>query len=223
FTRWTDILNGTAMSFATDVPAGSPLTRSLNIPWVGGGVNNGGHLYKKLSPGVDDTLYIRYYIKYPASGAFSHNGIWAGGYNPPLDWPNPQAGTKPAGNDRFSAAAEQNSSTTRFDHYDYWMDMHQSLDNNYWGNVLLNKPSVVGKTAQWMCVEQMIKLNNPVTASNGEQAIWLDGVKISHLGQGFPNGFWSGGNFTQDPTGSPFVGFRLRSDTALNLNYIWPE
>ncbi len=31
-----------------------------------------------------------------------------GGYNPPLDWPNPQAGIKPAGNDRFSAAAEQN-------------------------------------------------------------------------------------------------------------------
>ena len=44
-----------------------------------------------------------------------------------------------------------------------------------------------------MCVEHMVKLNNPVTASNGEHAIWLDGVKVSHLGQGFPNGSWTGG------------------------------
>ena len=32
-----------------------------------------------------------------------------GGNNPPLAWPNPQAGVKPAGNDRFIAAAEQNT------------------------------------------------------------------------------------------------------------------
>src|SRR5438046_4960830 len=44
FIRWTDILNGPAMSFSPDVPAGSPGARSLNIPWVGGGVNDGGHL-----------------------------------------------------------------------------------------------------------------------------------------------------------------------------------
>jgi len=37
FNRWTDILNGPAMSFSSDVPAGSPGSRSLNIPWVGGG------------------------------------------------------------------------------------------------------------------------------------------------------------------------------------------
>src|SRR5213593_1528580 len=62
FIRWTDILNGPAMSFSPDVPAGSPGARSLNIPWVGGGVNDGGHLYRQLSPGVADTLYVRYYI-----------------------------------------------------------------------------------------------------------------------------------------------------------------
>jgi len=36
------------------------------------------------------------------------------------------------------------------------------------GNTLLNNPSVLGRTGQWMCVEQMVKLNNHVTASNGE-------------------------------------------------------
>ncbi len=69
-----------------------------------------------------------------------------------------------------------------------------------------------------MCVEQMVKLNNPVTASNGEHAIWLNGVKVSHLGQGFPNGSWSGGIFTQNPAAAPFEGFQWRNNASLNLN-----
>jgi hypothetical protein len=221
FARWTDILNGAAMSLSSDVPPGSPGTRSLNIPWVGGGVNNGGHLYKLLTTGVDDRLYIRYYIKYPTGGQYDHSGIWMGGHNPPLAWPNPQAGIKPVGNDRFSTAAEQNPLTARFDHYDYWMGMHQSLDGNYWGNHLLNNPNVQASLGQWTCVEHMVRLNSPTTAFNGEHAIWLQGTKVSHLGQGFPNGTWNGGIFTQNPGGSPFEGFRWRSDAALKLNWIW--
>jgi len=221
FTRWTDILNGPKMAFDADVPLGSSGTRSLNIPWIGGGVNNGGHLYKQLNPAIDDTLYVRYYIKYPTIGQYHHEGIWVGGYNPPLAWPNPQAGVKPAGNDRFSAAAEQSNSTLRFDHYDYWMNMRAAPDGSYWGNTLLNDPNVVGRSGQWMCVEHMVKLNSPVTASNGEHAIWIDGVKVSHLGLGFPNGSWTWGNFTQNPSGSPFEGLRWRSNVNLKLNYIW--
>jgi hypothetical protein len=218
--RWTDILNGAAMLFSSDVPSGSPGSHSLVIPSVGGGVNNGGHLYRQLTPGVDDTLYLRYYIKYPTNSNYSHQGIWMGGHNPPVSWPDPQAGTKPVGNDRFSAAAEQLHGSNVFDHYDYWMNMHLSLDGSYWGNRLLNNPAVTGVEGQWMCVEQMVKLNNPVTAFNGEHAFWLNGVKVSHLGQGFPNGTWVGGNFTQG-AGTPFEGFRWRSDPALNLNWIW--
>jgi hypothetical protein len=221
FSRWTDILNGAGMSWSSDVPAGSPGTHSVDIPWLGGGVSNGGHLYKQLSPGVDDTLYVRYYIKYPTSGQYNHTGVWMGGANPPLGWPNPQAGIKPAGNDRFSAGAERSNATLRFDHYDYWMDMHQSNDGNYWGNLLRNDPSLVVNGGQWMCVEHMVKLNNPVTSSNGEHAIWINGVKVSHVGQGFPNGSWSGGIFTQSPNGTPFGGLRWRSDANLKLNWIW--
>jgi len=219
FARWTSIRNGSAMVFSADVPPGSPGSRSLTILWVGG-VSDGGHLYKRLSPGVE-TLHVRYYIKYPTSGTYSHTGIWMGGYSPPLAWPNPQAGVKPAGDDRFIAAAEQNPLTARFDHYNYWVGMHQSADGKYWGNLLLNDRHVQAKTGQWTCVEQMVKLNNPVSASNGEHAIWLDGVKVSHLGQGFPKGSWSAGIFTEDPAGSPFAGFRWRSDSKLKLNWIW--
>jgi subtilisin family serine protease len=219
FAKWTDVLNGGAMSFSTDAPAGSPVGRSLNMPWSSG--NTGGHLYKQLSQGIDDTLYVRYYVKYPTNNDYSHNGIWLGGTNPPLAWPNPQAGTRPTGSDRLMAAAEQNTQTNRFDHYDYWMGMRQSGDGNYWGNLLLNDPNVQAAAGQWTCVEHMVKLNNPVSASNGEHAIWLNGVKVSHLGQGFPNGNWSGGIFTQDPNGSPFPGFQWRNTTSLNLNWIW--
>jgi hypothetical protein len=221
FGRWTDILNGAGMLFSSDVPPGSPGVQSLDIPWVGGGVNTGGHLYKLMTPGIDDTLYIRYYIKYPSLNNYTHTGVWIGGYNPPLAWPNPQAGIKPTGTDRFSGSAEPSNATNLFDHYDYWMGMHQSADGNYWGDLLLNNPNVKVTGGQWMCVEHMIKLNNPVTAANGEHAIWLNGVNISHLGAGFPNGTWSGGIFTQNPSGTPFTGFQWRSAPGLNLNYIW--
>ena len=37
-------------------------------------------------------------------------------------------------------------------------------------------PAVSVSGGQWMCVEQMVKLNNPVSSANGEHAIWLNGT-----------------------------------------------
>ena len=221
FNRWTDVLNGSRMSLSADAPAGSPVGKSLTIPWIGGGVSHGGHLYKVLTPGVDDTLYVRFYIKYPTTTNYTHSGVWMGGYNPAATWPSPQAGILPTGTDRFSGSAETFAATGRFDHYDYWMGMRRSGDGSYWGNTLLNNSNVKASGGQWVCVEQMIKLNNPVSSSNGERAIWLNGVRVSYLGPGFPNGTWSGGNFVQSSSGTPFPGFQWRSDAKLNLNYLW--
>jgi len=218
--RWGDAKNPAGMLFTSDVPPGTPAGHALSIPWVGG-VSSGGHLYKVLNPGVDDTLYVRYYIKYPIGGNLQHNGIWVGGYNPISSWPNPRAGELPNGDDRFSAAGELHFLTNAFEHYNYWMGMHRDAGGPYWGNFLLNNPSVQATLGQWVCVEQMVKLNNPTTASNGEHALWLNGVKVSHLGPGFPNGFWDGGRFTQNPNGTPFEGFQWRSTSALNINWIW--
>jgi hypothetical protein len=221
FGRYNDVHNPSTMTFSTDIAPGSPAgSHSLNVSWTGGS-NDGGHLYKVLSPGIDDKLYVRYYIKYPTSGKYRHEGIWVGGSNPVTNWPNPQAGIKPAGNDRFIAVAEQSDDSSHFDHYNYWMDMHVHGDGKYWGNMLLMNPNVDVPRGQWACVEHMVKLNNPVSASNGEHAIWINGVKVSHLGQGFPNGTWTWGNFTQTSSGSPFGGFRWRSDANLKLNWIW--
>jgi hypothetical protein len=219
--RWGDALNPAGMLLSTDVPPGTPAGHSLSIPWIGGGVSAGGALYKVISPGINDTLYVRYYIKFPTDGKTNHSGIWMGGYNPVSYWPDPQAGSKPNGDDRFIAAGEYQKLTSAFDHYNYWMGMHPDGLGSYWGNFLLNNPNVTLPRGQWACVEQMVKLNNPVTDSNGEHAFWINGVKVSHLGKGFPKGIWSGGRFTQDPNGTPFEGFRWRSTSALNINWIW--
>lgn len=219
FQRWSNVRNGSSMSFSADVPAGSIGHHSLSIAREDGG-SEGGHLFMQLLPG-SDTLYVRYYIKYPASHGYNHTGIWMGGYYPPLSWPNPQAGIKPVGNDRFSAAAEQNTLTSGFDHYDYWMDMRRAIDGRYWGNLLLNNPDVRTVSDRWTCVEHMVRLNNPVTSTNGEHAIWLDGTRVSHVGLGFPAGSWHGGVFTQRSDGAPFEGIRWRSDVDLTLNWIW--
>jgi hypothetical protein len=221
FNRWGDVKNGSAMRRTSDIPPGSPGGLSLTIPWVGGGVSSGGHLYKVLNPAVTDTLYVRYYIKYPSVGNFHHSGIWMGGFTPVSAWPDPGAGAKPSGTDKFMAAAEQNNVTRLFDHYDYWSNMRADGGGTYWGNFLLNNPSIQAPRNQWACVEHMVKLNNPVSAANGEHAIWLNGVKVSHLGQGFPTGAWSGGIFTQGAGNTPFDGFRWRTSTALNINWIW--
>src|SRR5262245_43013428 len=72
--RWGDARNPGGMLFTSDVPPGTPAGHALSIPWVGG-VSSGGHLYKVLNPGVDDTLYVRYYVKYPIDGNLLHSGI----------------------------------------------------------------------------------------------------------------------------------------------------
>jgi hypothetical protein len=214
--RWTDRKNIQGMSLVADVASGTGGVRSLQITSLGG-TNNGGHLYKRLSPGYDQ-LYFRYYIKYASQGAYHHSGGWFGGYNPPTDWPQGGAGVRPAGNDRFHSAAEPVAADGRFDFYTYWMHMRGVADG-FWGNDFIQDPNLKITRNQWMCVELMIKLNNPVTSFNGEMALWLNGQKISHLGPGFPKGTWNGDSFFPNPSGTPFEGFQWRNDAALNLNW----
>ena len=220
FSRWTDVSNGSRMTLGDDVPPRSSGKQSLEIWWIGGGISDGGHLYRRLSPGIDNTVFVRYYVKYPSAGVYRHAGVWMGGHNPPRSSPDPQAGTKPSGRDRFIAAAEQTPFRPRFDHYDYWMDMRPSADGQYWGNFLLDNAAVRAPIGVWTCVEHMVSLND-ISASNGEHALWIDGSEVSHVGQGFPNGVWSGGTFTQTSGGQPFEGIRWRADPALNLNWLW--
>jgi len=222
--RYEDVLNQGDLSFVADVPPGSAASSSLLMTAVGG-ARSGAHLYKNLAAdgrAQDDTVYLRYYVKYRSPFTPHHNGVWMGGANPPLDWPNPQAGTRPAGDDRFIVATEPVTSTMRLDNYVYWKDMHGDPNGNYWGNDFLQDAGLRAPLDTWMCVETMVKLNDPVATSNGELAFWIDGAKKNHLGPGFPRGSWIWDSF-HPGNGSAFPGFQWRTDPALNLNWIWLE
>ena len=238
--RYDDKMNTAGMSLDTDVPPGSLDPSSLKMTSTTGGVNNGGHLFKHFTPGFDSIVYIRYYIKYPSlsNGYFHHEGVWFGGYNPGTDWPDPRAGTCGLGGNRLSIAYEtvwQDTKLPGMDTYLYWGDM-KSFDGGKtcYGNTMINEGRTGYKNSalstapvnildQWMCVEVMIKLNNPVTASNGELRIWQNGKELGYWGKGFPNGHWMKDKWYNNPADPPFEGFRWRTDANLKINWLWFE
>ncbi len=214
--RFTNLKHPTSISIVRDSPPMSLGLTSLRIASIGG-VTTGGALYKNLSKGYD-LLYLRYYINYPSGGTYHHTSGRLGGYNPAADQYQGKAGIKPLGHDYFSIAAEPVDANDRLDFYTYWMGMRGG-PTDYWGNFLIHDPTLILTRDRWTCVEIMAKMNGPVTESNGELALWIDGILLSHLGPGLPNGSWTGGIFTPSQVGEPFEGFQWRNDSALQLNW----
>ena len=223
--RYDNVSNTAGMSLDTDVPPGSLGPNSIKMTNTGG-QNTGGHLYKSFPTGFDSTVYIRYYVKYPSvsNGYIHHQAIWFGGYNPATAYPNPQAGICGLGNSRISLAYEPVNG--KMGTYLYWSDMQSEPGGNYcWGNDMINGSPSAKNIAwdQWICVEVMIKLNNPVSAYNGELRVWQNGVETGYWGPGFPKGTMTYGKFTSNPGDPAFKGFRWRTDANLKINYIWVE
>ncbi len=223
--NWTDHENSTQMALVPDLPAGSRGRSSIRFTTIGGSISTV-YLYKLLSPGINDSLFFRFYIKYNNNGTFHHTGGGIGGYNPPSDWPIGRAGLRPAGSDRFNSRIEpcdaglKPQTTSRLDYYTYWMGMKgNAVPNTYYGNSFINDTSVSINMTDWTCIEIMIKLNNPVTSGNGEMALWINGKKVSHLKQGSPNGTWVWDTFTSG-SGPAFEGFQWRNDANLNINWL---
>jgi len=228
FANWDDIRNPQNMSLSDDVPISSGGKQSLKVRHIGQ-VDTGAHLYRRLLPGYDK-LYMRTYIKFASDCGPIHHFYQGGGYNPPTRWPQGGAGEKPNGDDRFTCEITPygNYDPWHWDFYVYWMDMHICPDGKYWGNDFINDLTFSADKGKWICLEMMIKLNNPVSESNGELALWVDGKLrykdgqcISWLGEGFPKGGWVWDSFIPDPMGDPFGGFRWRFDENLNINFIW--
>ncbi len=222
--RYTDVLNAEGMSLDTaDVPAAGAIALQMTNR---GGQNDGGHLFRRFDPGFDGTLYIRYYVKYPASsnGYIHHESVWVGGYHPPTAYPSPRAGICGLG-DRRIAIAYEPVNGPHMDTYLYWGDMRAGARGRCYGNDLVNGSPQAKELEwdQWMCVELMVKLNHPVTAYNGELRVWQDGEEVGHWGPGFPNGSWDFDSWSNDPAGQPFEGFRWRTAEKLDINYIWIE
>lgn len=227
--RWDTVQHEEAMSLSEESPPRGTGRYSLLVEHVKG-KGSGGYLYRRFQPGYEK-LFVRYYVKFEEDCApMSHFGAWIGGYNPPTKWPQGGAGTRPDGNRRFTTAVEPYGKGWMWDFYTYWQDMHVHGDGKYWGTPFLihgERPTV--KRGEWICVETMVKLNNPVSESNGEQAFWIDGKLFerngqtaSHFGPGFPRGKWTGGWWlTDDQVENTFPGFRWRSTEDLMINFLW--
>jgi hypothetical protein len=96
---WDQVQHQENMSLVSDVPAMSAGTQSL---YISGGW---GDLYRRLLPGYEQ-LYARFYAKLDPSCVNVHHWVWLGGHNPPTTWPWPRAGTRPAGDERWSTGLE---------------------------------------------------------------------------------------------------------------------
>ena len=237
---WESVGLAEQMQLTGDTPAGSAGHRSLQMSHVGGG-GESGYLYRRLLPGYDQ-LYIRFYVKFDPECAPVHHFFHVGGYHPPTPYPQGGAGQRPRGDERFTVGIEPHGDAWVWDYYAYWMRMRGSPPRGQtWGNSFIRDPQHKVARGEWICMETMIKLNDP-DKSNGELALWIGGRRVSHLGPGFPSGKWvydkflpgEGGDgvrwndqrrgpeyFTVPAGGEPFEGFRWRSDERLKINFLW--
>jgi len=227
--RWDSAKAKPIMSLSEDVPAGSGGKASLLMTHVGG-EGTGAHLYRRLLPG-HKVVFARWYVKFDRDCAQVHHfGTHLGGFDPPTPWPQGGAGNRPRGDRRFTTGVEPFGKGWNWDFYTYWQGMRVHGDGRYWGTPFHtggSKRKVERGT--WICVEMMVKVNDPPTASNGEQAFWIDGKLFrrdgqvtSHIGPGFPRGRWAGGWWRPEANAkTAFEGFHWRSVEKLAVNYIW--
>ncbi len=227
--RWETVVDVDGMAFVEDAPAGAADRQSLKIRHVGG-QGTGSQLYRRLPPGHNQ-VFARFYVKFDAECApIHHFGTHLGGFNPSTPWPQGGAGIRPDGAKRFTTGVEPFGEDWSWDFYSYWQGMRMHGDGNYWGTPFLaggSRPPV--KKDEWICVEMMVRINDPVSETNGEQAFWIDGKLwrrdgqvVSHAGPGFPRGHWAGGWWNPDAQASTaFEGIQWRSSDALTINYLW--
>ncbi len=218
--KWNDTKNTQNMFFSEDIPPASRGKHSLAMTYSPE-KNSGGHLYKMLPAGYD-SLFARFYVKFNSAHSKVHHFVHMGGYDPPTQWPQGGAGIRPKGKKRFTTGIEPIGDRWSWDFYTYWMHMRGCANPGYyWGNTFHPNPPAHIKREEWICVEFMMKINDPVDSFNGEQAFWIDGKKIIHLGDGFPNGYWVWDKFYPHIDSLAFEGFQWRSNEKLKLNFFW--
>jgi hypothetical protein len=242
--RWEAVVSPEDQRESDEVAPGSSGKKSLFIDRQ---ASSSPGLYTRLvnkSGGVGfDKVHARYYVKFAEDcGEIHHFGTCLGGNNPASRWPMVKAGFPTEGDKGFWSGIEPFGSSWTWDYYTYWHEMRGSPPRGQtWGNTFVRDPSLKVEKGKWICVEQMIRMND-VGQSNGEQALWIDGTLVSHLKPGEPKGVWifdkftpgKGGqgmrwnrekgdreSFTVPAEGAPFEGFNWRTDAKLNVNFVW--
>jgi len=240
--RYDSFTDQAGMTLAADHPANSSGQQAIEL--TAGGSNSATDFYKSFGAGYDE-LWFRYYAKYVGSGPWHHTGLWFGGYDPPLSYPSPHAGTKPSGTDRYSIGLEPDPDFTGvpMDFYAYWMGMHSWKSNptgaagDYYGNSLLHDAEFHVQSNTWVCYEVHLKLNpDPTKGSGAILEVWENDGLIRRFDDTGPYGYWVADKFCpNDADGSECTAYRpanpvlalldqqWRSTSALKINYIWPQ
>jgi hypothetical protein len=198
---WPDGLDPKRQRVVTDPSFAESGTHYLEVTYPGGG--DGGWLTRFFMPGYD-SLYVSYYIRFPANWQGGTKLIAFYGSRTDNQWSAAgKAGRCPDGTDFFTAMliTEEGGGPgpTRF--YTYYPAMAREPDGvTCWGRygdgTETYLPPLTLTPGLWHHVEFWVKLNTP-GQSNASQTFWLDGVQ---------RGNWSG--------------IRFRSSNVLRLNAV---
>ena len=240
--RYSTAQNSAGMALVADHPPHSPGSHAMQF--TAGGNHAATSLFKNFGAGYDE-LYFRYYIKYVGSGPYHHAGLWIGGYNPPLDYPYPRAGSRPRGDDLYSIGLEPigAGANAPMDLYTYWMQMRSwreaptGAHGDYWGNTVLHVAGFRLASNSWECYELHLKLNpDPASGAGAVLEVWQNDAVVRRFDDTGPLGFWIRDKFCpNDSTSEVCVTYRpgkptlvrldqrWRAAQALKINYFWPQ
>ena len=153
--------------------------------------NNGeaavGQVARWFMPGYDQ-VYFRWYAKFAEDfdqGDLMHWTFIGGNRTDNMWSASGKAGIKPNGTDFFTTMLEPWRNWGEFpppgamNFGTYWPEMQAAPGGMYWGNQFQPLVPFVIERGKWYCYEVMVKLNIP-GAYDGEQAFWMDGIKIFH-------------------------------------------
>ena len=198
---WPDGVDPRRQRVVTDPGFAQSGSRYLEVTYLAGG--DGGWLTRFFMPGYD-SLYVSYYVRFPATWQGGTKLIALYGSRTDNQWSAlGKAGTCPSGTDFFAAMivteAGGNPGPTRL--YTYYPAMAREPDGvTCWGRYGDGResyvPPLILTAGVWHHVEFWVKLNTP-GQSNASQLFWLDGVL---------RGSWSG--------------FAFRSSNVLRLNAV---
>ena len=130
--------------------------------------DDGGHIYHWLEPG-QDTVYARVYWKLAQDWRVKNMHGWGiSAAKPGISVPG-DAGQRADGTNKFSGIVDA-------PHQDLSLYVYHPEQRDQWGDHFGSGFKM--EPGRWYCVEIMQRANTP-GKRDGEQAIWVDGVRVS--------------------------------------------